>query len=163
MNRWPISLTFSHHCSLNWPLSVCCLSLFLFQGDRGETGPPGPAGFAGPPVSNNNNTDQHLALQRSKEHDSEGKKRNVRTCSLRPCGLVLGLDMLACWLRKLQKKYRFFYREKNVFYWRTSTTRTFLIICMFHISKKNHQILKILFISLWIFSDLYLNIYNNLS
>lgn len=24
---------------------------FLWQGDRGETGPPGPAGFAGPPVS----------------------------------------------------------------------------------------------------------------
>lgn len=26
--------------------------LLLFQGDRGETGPLGPAGFAGPPVSN---------------------------------------------------------------------------------------------------------------
>lgn len=23
----------------------------LFQGDRGENGPPGPTGFAGPPVS----------------------------------------------------------------------------------------------------------------
>lgn len=43
---------------------------FLFQGDRGETGPPGPAGFAGPPVSKHNNTDQLLSLLESEEHDS---------------------------------------------------------------------------------------------
>lgn len=29
-------------------LTVSCVPL---QGDRGEVGPPGPAGFAGPPVS----------------------------------------------------------------------------------------------------------------
>lgn len=27
------------------------VSSVLLQGDRGEVGPPGPAGFAGPPVS----------------------------------------------------------------------------------------------------------------
>lgn len=30
--------------------SLCSCPLSL-QGDRGENGPPGPAGFAGPPVS----------------------------------------------------------------------------------------------------------------
>lgn len=35
---------------------VCIEYLFVaFQGDRGETGSPGPAGFAGPPVRNNEN------------------------------------------------------------------------------------------------------------
>lgn len=43
---------------------TCLHSLFVvaFQGDRGETGSPGPAGFAGPPVSNMNGTEQILAV-----------------------------------------------------------------------------------------------------
>lgn len=37
-----------------------CLFVVAFQGDRGETGSPGPAGFAGPPVSSINGTEQIL-------------------------------------------------------------------------------------------------------
>lgn len=55
----------------------CLNSLFIFQGDRGENGPPGPAGFAGPPVGLKQTTLQppfFLNLQIYKEHKIQGQQ-----------------------------------------------------------------------------------------